>query len=116
MTVEQLICPECDDEFDGETEVSEIQFCELHDAEIRMALIQRGFGADLELSKEERRDMFMDGHPDALVAIKNRLVMGCLQTFGGDMILANNGCPVCVFGTVIDQAADGVAVERVRKN
>lgn len=116
MTVEQLICPSCDDEHDDLMEMGEIVFCELHDGEIRMALIQRGFGEDLELTEDERAIRFSAGQPDAFIAIKNRLVMGCLQVFGGDMILANNGCPVCVFGTVIDQAADGVASERVRKN
>lgn len=117
MTVEQLICPDCGDGHEGDVEMGEIEFCEVHDGEIRMALIQRGFAADLELDKEERRDRFLDGRPDALVALKNRLVMGCLQTFGGDMILSSgNGCPVCVFHSVIEQAADGVAVERTRKN
>jgi len=114
MTVEQLVvCPSCGDE---EESIGEIVFCELHDGEIRMALIQRGFGADLELTKDERADRFMDGQPDAFLATKNRLVMGCLQTFGGDMLIKNDGCPVCVFHSVIEQAADGVAVERTRKN
>lgn len=102
---------------DGEPEeIGDITFCEMHETEIRMALIERGFGADCELTSEERGDALMAGRPDALLTIKNRLVMGALQTFGGATVVHFKGCPVCAFTGVIEQAADGVANERTRKN
>lgn len=99
-----------------DTTVGDITFCELHEAEIRMALIERGFSQDCELTPEERADALIKGQPDALVVVKNQLVMASLSVFGGDLIMQYKGCPVCTFHSVIDQAADGVAMARTRKN
>lgn len=100
----------------GNEEMGEIDFCELHDGEIRMALIQHGFSEELELSDEERLNRMIAGEFDAYLVVKNRLVIGVLQTFGASSVLANKGCPVCTFNSVIEMAVDGVAMERRKSN
>lgn len=97
-------------------ETGEIEFCELHEAEIRMALIERGFSRDCEMTPDERAEALLSGDPDALVTVKNQLVMASLQVFGGELVLQYKGCPVCAFHSVIEQAADGVAMRKTRKN
>lgn len=101
---------------DGQTVDGDINFCELHEGEIRMALIQRGFAEELELTGEERAERFMMGKPDAYTVMKNRLVIAALQVFSGELVLQMDGCPVCVFSSVIDQAADGVSLERTKRS
>lgn len=103
-------------EGDSADEMGELQMCEQHEAELRMALIQRGYSEDLELTDEERGLRLLSGQPDAYLQAKNRLILGCLQVFGANIILANDGCPVCTFHSVIDQAADGVAMTDKRRN
>jgi hypothetical protein len=101
---------------DGEVQLGEIMFCDLHEDEVRMALIQRGFSQDLELTLDEREAKMLSGEMDAFVSVKNRLIMNALGIFGPQRVMSYDGCPVCVFHAVIEQAADDIASERVRKN
>lgn len=104
------------EDLNGEVQIGEIMFCDLHEDEVRMALIQRGFSQDLELTLEEREEKMMSGDLDSFVMVKNRLIMSALSIFGPQRVMMYDGCPVCVFHSVIEQAADDVASERVKKN
>lgn len=100
----------------GQVEFGEVSFCETHEAELRAALIQRGLSEDLELTVDEREAKILSGDIDAFIGVKNRLIMSALSIFGPHRIMSYGGCPVCVFHTVIDQAADEIACERTKKN
>ncbi len=54
---------------DGEVQLGEIMFCDLHEDEVRMALIQRGFSQDLELTLDEREAKMLSGEMDAFVSV-----------------------------------------------
>jgi hypothetical protein len=89
-----------------ETTVSELVFCDLHEAQLRRALIDRGFGADLELTADERAARLEAGEPDAFCYTKQHLVMQSLHIFGGERVIQCGGCPVCAFEGVIEQTTD----------
>lgn len=112
MTVEHLTLPESQDM----GEIQEMEFCETHNSVVRALLIERGFGADCELSNEERRDLLLAGDMDAMTEITQTLMVGVLSIFGGSALTRHLGCPVCVLEGTPERAADEIAAARSRKN
>lgn len=96
---------------DGGVSVGELEFCDMHDEQIRRALIDRGFAEDLELTPNERADRIEYGKPDALCYVKHHLVLQSLHIFGGARVLQCDSCPVCTFERVIEQVCDDVAAK-----
>ncbi len=97
-------------------ETGEIVFCDLHESQIRHALIQRGLGEDLTLTPNERAARIEDGEVDGFTYTKHHLVLQALHIFGGERVMQCNACPVCAFEGVIEQTTDDVAVRLTRKN
>jgi len=115
MTVEHLmICPDCGEEH--EDNVQRLGMCDDHDSVLRAMLIQHGFGAELELSQEERIEMLAAGQADAMTDVTNSLMMGTMSIFGGEPFIRHDGCPVCVLEGTLGRAVDEVAAKRRKKN
>ncbi len=93
-----------------ESTVSEIVFCDLHEDQLRRALISRGLGADIQLDPEERAARIEQGRPDAFCYAKQHLVVQSLHIFGGERVIQCGGCPVCAFEGVIEQTTDDAAM------
>ena len=102
---------------DGEAiETGEIVFCDMHESQLRHALIQRGLGEDLTLTPNERAARIEEGDVDGFTYAKHHLVLQSLHIFGGERVMQCNGCPVCAFEGVIEQTTDDVAVRMKRKH
>lgn len=112
MTVENLVCSE----HGADAEIQAVAFCDPHYSVVRALMIERGFGAECELTDEERRDMIMAGKMDAVTEIMHTLFVGVLSIFGGPALSMHDGCPVCVLEGTVVRAADEIAASRSRKN
>ena len=113
MTVENLTFAES---YEAGPDVQQIEFCDVHHSVVRALLIERGFGADCELTDEERRDLIFAGKMDAMTEMTQTLMVGVLSVFGGDAMARHLGCPVCVLEGTTVRAADEIAAARSRKN
>ncbi len=115
MTVEHLIeCPDCGDMHSDE--VQSLNICDTHESILRALLIQRGFGADLDMSHEDRLAMYEQGRFDTKTEVTNHLIMGVMAMFGGAAFMQYNGCPVCVLEGTLERAVDEVAANRRKSN
>jgi len=112
MTVEHLTLSESQDMGN----IQEMEFCDTHNSAVRALLIERGFGADCELSDEERHDLLLSGNMDTLTEITQTLMVGVLSIFGGEALARHLGCPMCVLEGTPERAADEIAARRTRKN
>ena len=101
---------------DGPMEMGEVTFCDMHETQIRQALIVRGFAEDLDLTDEERMARMDVGEVDSFLYVKHHLVIQSLSIFGGERVIQCDGCPVCTFEGVIEQVCDDVSVKMTRKN
>jgi hypothetical protein len=113
MTVEHLAFAE---EYQSESDIQQIEFCDAHHSTVRALLIERGFGEDCELSDDERREMLLAGNMDAMTEMTQTLMVGVLSVFGGEAMARHLGCPVCVLEGTPERAADEIAARRTRKN
>ncbi len=113
MTVDHLTFAEG---YESGSDIQQIEFCDVHHTVVRALLIERGFGADCELTDEERRDMILSGKMDAMTEMTQTLMVGVLSVFGGDAMARHLGCPVCVLEGTTERAADEIAAARTRKN
>lgn len=100
----------------GVMDMGEVTFCDMHEEQIRQALIVRGFAEDLELTTEERLARMEVGEVDTFLYAKHHLVIQSLHIFGGERVMQCDGCPVCTFEGVIEQICDEVSVRLTRKN
>lgn len=113
MTVEHLMFEET---YGSESVIRQVEFCDAHNSVVRALLIERGFGADCELSDDERREMLLAGNMDTMTEITHTLMVGVLSIFGGDALSRHLGCPVCVLEGTVERAADEIASRRSKKN
>lgn len=115
MTVEHIIeCPDCG----GGIPCGEmiLEFCEMHDSILRAMLIQRGFGADCELTREEREAQVAVGELDTYTHITQTMLIGVVKTMGPSTFEQYNGCPVCVLEGTLERSVDEIISFRARKN
>lgn len=113
MTVEHMICAEYGDDV---ARLQSAELCDDHTSVVRALMIERGFGADCELTDEERRDMILSGKMDAMTEMVQTLMVGVISIFGGDALARHLGCPVCVLEGTVERAADEIAAARTRKS
>jgi hypothetical protein len=113
MTVEHIECPDCGGEGPN---VQSVEFCDPHQSVVRALMIERGFGADCELTDDERRDLILAGDMDAYTEVMHTLFVGVLSIFGGPALSMHNGCPACVLEGTVVRAADEVASSRRKSN
>lgn len=114
MMVEHLTCSECGDEHPADMQA--LKLCEPHESVLRALLIQRGFGKHLDMTVEERVQMFEAGQLDTRSEVTNHLIMGVVAMFGGDTFIQYDGCPVCVLEGTLVRAVDEVAANRRKSN
>jgi hypothetical protein len=113
MTAEIVVCPDCGED---QSNVQQVEFCDPHQSVVRALMIERGFGADCELTDDERRDLIIAGDMDAYTEVMHTLFVGVLSIFGGPALSMHNGCPACVLEGTVVRAADEVASSRRKSN
>lgn len=113
MTVEHLVCEEYGSDA---ARVQSAELCEDHNFVVRALMIERGFGADCQLTDNERRDMILSGKMDAMTEMVQTLMVGVISIFGGEALARHLGCPVCVLEGTVERAADEIAAARTRKS
>jgi len=114
MTVEHLVeCPDCGDD---QMQALAVGFCDEHMNVVRALLTQVGFGADLELTEEERMTMAETGRRDALTEVTQSMIFGVVTIMGPQTLSQYNGCPCCVLEGTLSRAVDEIAIARKGTN
>jgi len=94
MTVEHLVCPECDDEM----EVELLEFCDQHNTVLDALVIQRGM-------RDEERN-----------TVVSTMLFGVVSFMGPQVFKQHGNCPVCVLEGTLERACDEVTMKNRKMN
>ena len=96
MTVEHLVCPDCDEVHAEDMHV--LEFCVVHNSVLDALVQQRNLNLD------ERTE------------VVSSMLVGVVHTMGPAVFEQHGGCPVCVLEGTLERAADDVAIRRRKSN
>ncbi len=88
-----------------------IVYCQAHYDELLVALVDRQLEADISRTSEELVDKLEAGEMDAALEASTAITSASMALFGPEVILNNDGCPVCTFKNIITHVADHMAVK-----
>lgn len=94
MTVEHLVCPDCDDEM----EVELLEFCAQHNTVLDALVIQRGM-------RDEERN-----------TVVSTMLFGVVSFMGPQVFKQHGNCPVCVLEGTLERACDEVTMKNRKMN
>jgi hypothetical protein len=114
MTVENLV--ERPDRLGANIGPIAVGFCKAHMSVVRALLTQVGFGADLDLTDEERMERMVSGKRDALTEVTQSMIFGVVTIMGPQTLGQYDGCPACVLENTLSRAVDEIAIARMGTN
>jgi hypothetical protein len=94
MTVEHLVCPECEDDL----EVELLEFCAQHNNVLDALILQRG------MTDRERN------------AVVSTMLFGVVSFMGPQVFKQHENCPICVLEGTLERACDEVSLTNRKAN
>ena len=94
----------------------QIKYCQNHYDELIFALTERGMGNQLCENAGQLAEKLQSGKMDPGLEASTAITQAAMSMFGPEILLNNDGCPVCAIYNVITHVADHMATKYLKSN